>query len=137
MDTTITVAVVITASVDTVWRAFTTPDEIKLWSAGPGDTHTTECTVDLREGGNFHLRRETEDGRSGSDFDGTLTRVVPYNRLELSSGDRTASVQFETTDMNVTVTVVFNAESEATIADEQQVALLMMQNFAGYVEAGH
>jgi hypothetical protein len=92
----------------------------------------------LREGGHFHLRREPADGRPGSNFDGTFTRVIPYNRLELSSGERTASVQFDILDDNaaVTVTVVFNAVSEDSITDEQQVALLIMQNFAGHVEAG-
>ena len=60
MDTTITVAVTITASITTVWRAFTTPAEIMQWSAVSGDAHTTECTVDLREGGNVHLRMKAK-----------------------------------------------------------------------------
>lgn len=137
MDTTITVGVVITAPVETVWRAFTTPGEIMQWSTAPDDTRTTECTVDLREGGNFHLRRETADGRPGSHFDGTFTLVIPGNRLELSCGNRTASAQFELSERDdVIVTVVFNAESEETIMDEQQVVLAIMQNFAGYVQAG-
>ena len=63
--------------------------------------------------------------------------MVPYNRLEFSFGDRTASVQFETWDDNVAVTAVFNAESEDSIIEEQQVALTILQNFAEYVQAGH
>ncbi|MBA5639677.1 SRPBCC domain-containing protein [Duganella sp. LX20W] len=135
MDTTITTAVVITAPIDAVWRAFTTAGEIKRWSTVSDDARTTECTVDLREGGHFHLRRETQDG-SGSNVEGTFTLVVPQNRLELSYGGRTASAQFDPWAENVTVTVVFNAESEETIPDEQQLALTIMQNFAGYVQGG-
>lgn len=136
MDNTITVEVAISAPIATVWRAFTTPGEIMQWGAVSDDTHMTECTVDLREGGNIHLRMETKDGRSGSNIEGTLTLVVPYNRLELSLGDRTASVQFDTSDDYVAVTVVFNAEPEDAQTDAQQVALSILQNFAAYVLAG-
>lgn len=137
MDTTITVEVIITASVATVWHAFTTPGAIRQWSAMTDDAHTTECTVDLREGGKFYLRMETKDGRSGSNFEGTFTRVLPLNRLELSFGGRTASVQFDGGEENAAVTVVFNAESEDSVIQEQQVAQSILQNFAGYVQAGH
>jgi uncharacterized protein YndB with AHSA1/START domain len=137
MDTAITVEVVITAPIATVWRAFTTPGEIRQWSAVSDDAHMTECTVDLREGGHFLLRTETKDGRPGPNFEGTFTKVIPQTRLELSYGERTASVQFDRWDDNVAVTVVFNAESEDSITQEQQVALSIMQNFSAYVQAGH
>lgn len=137
MDTSITVEVVITASITTVWDAFTTPADIKRWSAVSDDAHPTDCHVDLREGGKFHLRMKTQGGHAGPNFEGTITKLVPYNLLELSLGSRTASVQFETWGENVSVTVVFNAETEDSIGREQDKALSVLQNFARYVQHGN
>ncbi|MBA5605614.1 SRPBCC domain-containing protein [Duganella sp. FT3S] len=134
MDTSITTEVIITAPVATVWDAFTTPADIKRWSALSDESQATECTVNLREGGKFHLRMKSQGEDPGSNFEGTITKLVPHSLLELSLGDRTASVQFERLGENVGVTVVFNAESEDSIADEQQLSLMILQNFARYVQ---
>ena len=135
MDTAITVDVVINAPVTKVWSAFTTPGDIRQWSAVADGAHTTECTVDLREGGKFNLRMGTQGGRPGSSIEGTITKLIPYNLLALSFGDRTASVQFNAWgENNVDVSVVFNAESESSMAQEQEKALTILQNFARYVQ---
>ncbi|HJV01538.1 MAG TPA: SRPBCC domain-containing protein [Burkholderiaceae bacterium] len=135
MDTSITVEVVINAPIATVWDAFTTPADIKRWSAISDDAQMTECTVDLREGGKFFVRTQNKAGHPGSTFEGKFTKVVPFNAIELSSGERKASVQFDTWGVdNVAVTVVFDAESESSIEQEQQVALSILQSFSRYVQ---
>lgn len=47
----ITVETTVAAPVEEVWRAYTTPDDIKQWNAASDDWHTTAATVDLRVGG--------------------------------------------------------------------------------------
>lgn len=136
MDNTITVEVIISAPVDRIWSAYTTPSEIMQWNAASDDWHTTSCTVDLREGGKFCMRMEAKDGSSGFDFEGTYTKVVPYELLEFTFGDRKASVQFTQEGDDVAVIVVFDAESESTIVQEQQEWQAILKNFAQYVEAG-
>ena len=50
----VTVATTVAAPIEEVWRAYTTPEDIKRWNAASDDWHTTRATVDLRTGGVFH-----------------------------------------------------------------------------------
>src|SRR6185312_16743993 len=95
----ITVEANVAAPIDQVWRAYTTPAEIVKWNAASDDWHTTNATVDLRDGGAFSSRMEAKDGSMGFDFAGTYTKIVEHERIEYSFGDRTAQVEF-TSDRN-------------------------------------
>src|SRR5262252_5869382 len=44
----IIVETVVHAPIEKVWRAYTTPEDIKAWNAASDDWHTTAATVDLR-----------------------------------------------------------------------------------------
>jgi Activator of Hsp90 ATPase homolog 1-like protein len=52
----INVETTVAAPIEQVWRAYTTPAEIKQWNAASDDWHTTAASVDLREGGAFFAR---------------------------------------------------------------------------------
>ena len=52
----ITIEKLVKASVEHVWQAWTTPDDIKQWNAASPDWHTTKSSVDLRVGGSFSSR---------------------------------------------------------------------------------
>src|SRR3954463_13980762 len=91
----ITVETVVNAPVADVWHAYVTPSDIMQWNAASDDWHTTESTVDLREGGKFSARMEAKDGSAGFDFEGTYTRVVPHRVIEYRMADgREVKVQF-------------------------------------------
>jgi uncharacterized protein YndB with AHSA1/START domain len=107
----ITVETSIKAPITEVWRAYTTPGDIKQWNAASDDWHTTSSIVDLRVGGAFSSRMEAKDGSFGFDFAGTYTKIVPYRLIEYSFGDRAAVVEFVTGSNDVTVRVTFDAES--------------------------
>jgi uncharacterized protein YndB with AHSA1/START domain len=72
----INVETTVAAPIEQVWRAYTTPADIKQWNAASNDWHTTAASVDLREGGAFFSRMEAEDD---FDFAGTYTKVVDGN----------------------------------------------------------
>jgi uncharacterized protein YndB with AHSA1/START domain len=46
----ITVETKVAAPIEQVWRAYTTPEDIKQWNAASEDWHTPAATVDLRVG---------------------------------------------------------------------------------------
>src|SRR6185295_11968888 len=95
MGQKITVETTVAAPIETVWRAWNSPDDIKQWNAASDDWHTTESTVDLRDGGAFSARMEAKDGSIGFDFAGTYTRVVENESIEYSMEDgRTVAVEF-------------------------------------------
>ena len=131
----ITVETLVNAPVAKVWRAYSTPNDIKQWNAASDDWHTTQSTVDLRVGGAFTSRMEAKDGSMGFDFAGTYTKIVPQELLEFSFGDRAASVEFVAGVNGVTVRVTFDAESEHPIEQQRQGWQAILNNFAKHVEA--
>ena len=114
----ITVSTVVAAPIQAVWRAYTTPEDIKAWNTASPDGHTTSASVDLRPGGKFSSRMEAKDGSFGFDFAGEYTRVDHLRLIEYAFGDRNASVEFSDGPGGVTVKVTFDAE--ATHSEEQQ-----------------
>lgn len=132
----ITVETVVKADPDAVWRAWNEPEEIKQWNAASDDWHTTQSTVDLREGGSFSARMEAKDGSGGFDFAGTYTRVVPREHLAYRmEDDRTVEVHFAPVDGGVRVRETFDAESENDPEVQRQGWQAILDNFARHVEA--
>lgn len=140
MDTPkrITVETSISAPMDEVWRAYTTPDDIKQWNAASDDWHTTAAFVDLREGGAFSSRMEAKDGSVGFDFAGTYTKIVPHMLIEYAFGDREAQVEFNReANGDVSVRVAFDAEQTHTAEQQRSGWQSILDNFKRHVEAKH
>src|ERR1044071_6948446 len=106
----ITVETTVAAPVEAVWRAWTTPEDIKQWNAASDDWHTTASAVDLRVGGKFSSRMEAKDGSFGFDFAGEYTKVVPPRLLEYTFGGRVGTVEFSEAPSGVIVKVTFDSE---------------------------
>ena len=132
----ITVEAKVNAPVATVWRAYTTPADIKQWNTASDDWHTTKSSVDLRVGGAFSSRMEAKDGSFGFDFAGTYTNIVPNELIEYKFGDRKGTVQFVTNANSVLIRVTFDAETENPIELQRQGWQAILNNFAKFVE-GH
>lgn len=130
----ITVETSVAAPIAEVWRAYTTPDDIKQWNAASDDWHTTAASVDLREGGSFSSRMEAKDGSMGFDIAGTYTKIVPQKLIEYSFGDRKARVEFAQAPKGVQLRVTFDVET--THSEEQQRGgwQAILDNFARHVE---
>ena len=79
---TISVETTVSATVEEVWRAWNTPDDIKQWNSASEDWHTAQAAVDLCVGGSFSSRMEAKDGSMGFDFAGTYTRIIEHNLIE-------------------------------------------------------
>jgi uncharacterized protein YndB with AHSA1/START domain len=130
----ITVETNVAAPIDAVWKAYTTPADIKQWNAASDDWHTTAAAVDLREGGKFSSRMEAKDGSMGFDFAGTYTKIIPHKRIEYVFGDRTAQVEFTPGFQGVDVRVTFDSESTHSIEQQRSGWQAILSNFARHVE---
>jgi uncharacterized protein YndB with AHSA1/START domain len=131
----ITVSTVVAAPIAEVWRAYTSPDDIKVWNTASPDWHTTAADVDLRVGGKFSSRMEAKDGSFGFDFAGEYSKVLPQRLLEYTFGDRVGRVEFSEGSTGVTVQVTF--DSESAHPEEQQRAgwQAILDSFRRHVEA--
>ena len=132
----ITVETTVAAPIEEVWRAYTTPEDIKQWNAASDDWHTTAAKVDLRVGGAFSSRMEAKDGSVGFDFAGTYTTVVKHKLIEYSFGDRAAQVEFSQGPKGVRLRVTFDGESTHTVEQQRDGWQAILNNFARHVEAG-
>lgn len=131
----ITVETTVAAPIEDVWRAYTTPEDIKQWNAASADWHTTAATVDLRVGGAFSSRMEAKDGSMGFDFAGVYTNIVKHKLIEYSFGDRAAQIEFSENRDGVRVRVTFESESTHSIEQQRDGWQAILNNFARHVEA--
>jgi uncharacterized protein YndB with AHSA1/START domain len=130
----ITVTTNITAPIEKIWNAWTTPSDIIQWNAASDDWHTTASTVDLRPGGSFSSRMEAKDGSMGFDFAGTYTRVVEHKQIECSLGDRVLLVEFIPGQNGVTLRETFDSEPTHSEEQQRQGWQAILEKFARYVE---
>jgi uncharacterized protein YndB with AHSA1/START domain len=131
----ITVETTVAAPIDKVWRAYTTPADIKQWNAASEDWHTTASTVDLRVGGAFSSRMEAKDGSIGFDFAGIYTKLVRNRLIGYSFGERTAQVEFAEGAQGVTVRVAFDGETANPVEQQRAGWQAILNNFKRHVEA--
>ena len=66
------------APIELVFDVLTKPEHVSKWFA-PFTCEVTECSIDLRVGGNYHIVFVTEDGTECS-FRGTYLEVEPPTR---------------------------------------------------------
>jgi len=132
----ITIEALVRADPATVWSAWTTPADIVQWNAASDDWHTTQATVDLREGGAFSSRMEARDGSAGFDFAGTYTEVVPERRLAFRMADaRTVTVDFDAEPGGTRLRETFDADAGAhTIEQQRQGWQAILDRFARHAE---
>lgn len=123
------------APIEAVWRAWTTPHDIKQWNAASDDWHTTAATVDLRAGGAFSSRMEAKDGSMGFDFAGTYTKVEPLKLIEMAFGDRTAVIEFFAEPGGTTIRESFDSEETHSVEQQRQGWQAILDRFTRYVEA--
>ena len=132
----ITIETSVSAPVDEVWRAWTTPDDIQAWNAASPDWHCPAAELDLRPGGKFSYRMEARDGSMAFDFEGTFIDVVAPRRIEFRLEDeRQVVVEFVEDGDRVTVRETFEAESENAAELQRQGWQAILDNFARHVES--
>ena len=131
----ITVEAIVHAPMATVWKAYTTPEDIVQWNAASDDWHTTRSSVDLRVGGEFSSRMEAKDGSAGFDFAGVYTNIVPDRLIEYAFGDRHARIEFADTPAGVNVKVIFDAEETHSPEQQQAGWQAILDNFNRYTES--
>lgn len=131
----IIVETIVAAPIESVWRAYVTPDDIKQWNAASDDWHTTAASVDLRVGGAFSSRMEAKDGSFGFDFAGVYTKIIEQRLIEYDFGDRKAKVEFAPAEAGARVRVEFDSEATHSVEQQREGWQAILNRFARHVEA--
>ena len=123
------------ADLNSVWKTWNTPEDIKLWNATSDDWHTPSSSVDLKEGGKFTSRMEAKDGSMGFDFTGRYTRIIENQLIEYELDDgRSVKVEFIEEEGGVMVIEIFDAEPMNSPEMQQKGWQAIVNNFTRYVE---
>lgn len=131
----ISVQTTINASLEKVWKCWTTPADIVKWNTASDDWHTTNAVNDLQVGGKFNYRMETKDGSFGFDFWGIYDEIE-INKLIISTlGDnRSLKITFSHFAGKTEVVESFEAENENPVDVQRGGWQTILDNFKKHVE---
>ena len=133
--TIISVQTVVDASIEDVWKFWTTPEHIMRWNNASDDWHTTKAENDLREGGNFSYRMEAKDGSMGFDFGGVYDNILLFKEIKLTLGDdRKVKIVFNSLGSKTEIIESFEAENTNSIDLQRNGWQSIMNNFKKYAE---
>jgi len=132
----ISVHVTIDASLEKVWKAWTSPESIIKWNTASIDWHTTRAENDLRNGGKFISRMEAKNGNFGFDFEGVYDVVKTHECIAYTLGDgRQVRIEFVGNGNKTRIIETFDAE---TINDPEMQRTgwqAILNSFKSYTES--
>jgi len=132
----ITVTVIVNATPERAWKAFTSPASITKWNFASEDWHCPRAENDLREGGAFCYRMEARDGSWGFDFEGNFLKLSPPANLQYSLGpDREVVVQFVQEGEQTRVSQSFTPEATHSLEQQRAGWQSILDNYKKYLEA--
>jgi len=127
------------APLELVFDVFTKPEHVRNWFA-PFEDEVTECSVDLRVGGSYHVVFVTPDGRESS-FRGTYLEVEPPNRTVATwlfegwpDAEAVETVELHETDgvTKLTMTLAFHDQAgrdHMTTSDGQEDSFNKLEDY--------
>lgn len=134
--TIITVEATVNATINRIWKFWTSPEHIILWNNASEDWHTPRAENDFRVGGSFLSRMEAKDGSFGFDFAGAYNEIEIHKRIAYTLFDgRKVLINFEADGNSTTITESFEAESENSVEIQKYGWQSILNNFKRYAES--
>lgn len=131
----ITVHTAVNATIENVWKIWTSPIDIVHWNTASDDWHTTKAENDLKVDGKFSYRMEAKDGSFGFDFEGIYDNVKTNELIAYTMADgRKSIITFEQQGNKINISQTFEAETENTIELQKNGWQAIMNNFKKYAE---
>lgn len=131
----VTVSVLVRATPEEAWEAFTNPESVTAWNFASPEWHCPRAVSDLRDGGAFCYRMEAHDGSFGFDFEGRFLKVSPPTELRYSLGpDREVVVQFTPEGPQTLVSQSFTPEATHSLEQQRAGWQAILENYKTYVE---
>jgi uncharacterized protein YndB with AHSA1/START domain len=127
------------APIELVFDVFTQPEHVRNWFA-PFTCEVTECSIDLRVGGSYHIVFVADDGTECS-FRGTYSEVEPPTRTVATwlfdgwpDADAVESVDLHETDGVTKLTMKLSFRDKAgrdhmTTSDGQQDSFNKLEDY--------
>ena len=128
----------INASIENVWKKWTTPEHICNWNFAGEDWHCPVARIDLVVGGSFTFIMAARDASFQFDFEGTYTEVIAQSRINILLADgRLWNTTFEEVEGGVKVTEEFDPENENPEDMQRTGWQMILDRFKNYVESAN
>jgi uncharacterized protein YndB with AHSA1/START domain len=135
IEPAITVKTSVKATVENVWKLWTTPADIMQWNNPSEDWHNLLVEVDLKNEGRFLFRMQAKDGSEGFDYCGKYDKVKTYELIELTTSDGRKAINTFIPHGNETiVTETFEVETQTPIDIQRDFCQKVLNNFKKYAE---
>lgn len=133
--TKVTVEATVNATVEKVWKYWTSPEHICKWNTASPEWHTPRAENDLNVGGKFTSRMEAKDGSMGFDFWGIYDEVKTNELIASTMGDgRMLKVVFTSANNATKIEETFEAETENPLEMQRGGWQAILNNFKKYTE---
>lgn len=131
----ITVETLVSAPLDRVWEAWTSPEHIVRWCFASDDWEAPFAENDLRVDGKFITRMAAKDGSVGFDFGGVYTEVEDRTHIAYTMEDgRKVVIDFFETPDGVRVVETFDPEALNPMDMQRNGWQAILDNFKKYAE---
>ncbi len=137
MQPAITVKTTVKATVEKVWKLWTTPEDIKQWNNPSDDWHNVLVEVDLKDGGTFLFRMQSKDGSEGFDYCGKYDKIKAHEVIELTTSDGRKAINTFTSNGDETIiTETFELETKTPFDVQRDFCQKVLNSFRRYAENG-
>ena len=134
--TIITVETTVNATINRVWKLWTSPEHIIHWNNASDDWHTPRAENDFWVGGSFLSRMEAKDGSFGFDFAGAYNEIKMHELIIYTIFDgRKVHISFTSTANSTTIIESFEAENENSVELQKSGWQSILNNFKRYAES--
>lgn len=131
----ITIKTTVHNRVETIWNAYNSEEDIRMWNHASDDWHCTGSTNDLRIGGKFSYKMEAKDGSAGFDFEGIYSALTPFKHIAYSMPDgRMVDITFKSKKQTTEIAVTFDPEQTNSLNQQREGWQAILDNFKAYVE---
>lgn len=132
----ITVETTVIATVENVWKLWTTPADVMKWNNPSDDWHNLLVEVDLKDEGSFLFRMQSKDGSQGFDYCGKYDKVKTNQLIELTTSDgRKAINTFKPQGNGTIITETFEPETNTPVDVQRNFCQNVLNNFKKYAES--
>lgn len=130
----LTATTTVNASIEKVWKIWTTPEHIRQWNNISDEWHTPYAENDVRPGGKLLFKMGLKDGSLNFDHAGTYDEVIPYQLLRYTTDEGRAALITFSGSNPVTLTEVFEPDMSFSIEEQRQFCQAIHDHFKLYVE---
>lgn len=131
----IMVQIVVSLTVDKVWKYWTEPEHIKKWNLVSEDWYCPRSINDLREGGRFSNLMVLKESKIEFENNGTYLEILPEKliKYELEDG-RLVTVVFSEHGSETEIVQTFESDNTNSTEEQQNGWNAIFESFKNYAE---